>query len=162
MSVKVGVWIDHMKAILVVVTGSSKTVKKIASGIEKPVRTRSSHTYSPNDFVAEDRLERKFNSQLKTFFDEVIDNLGGAEAVLILGPGEAKGELHKRLNSKKIRGLSVEVEAADKMTDRQLAAAIVKHFAAVPEKATTAPKKAAPRKKPTKPSAAKPQKKSGK
>ena len=62
---------------------------------------------------------------------------------MILGPCEAKGQLHKRLKSKKIRGLLVELETADKMTDRQLAAKVAEHFVSSPAKKSVAPKKAA-------------------
>ena len=134
MAVKAGVWIDHQQAVLVLITDAAKEIKKISSGIEAPVRSRSHNSYTPNDFTAEDRLERKFDSRLEDFYDEVIASLQGSEAILILGPGEAKGELHKRLTSKKLRGRVVEVEAADKMTDRQLAAKVARHFAAIPAK----------------------------
>ena len=50
-------------------------------------------------------------------------------AILILGPGEAKGEFLKRIKSKKLRGVTVELETADKMTDRQIAAKVGQHFA---------------------------------
>jgi len=143
MSIKVGVWIDHTQAILVLVKDSAKEIKKIASGIETPVRSGANHSYTRNDFVAEDRLERKLDSQLKKFYDEVIVSLKGAEALLILGPCEAKGQLHKRLQSKKIRGLLVELEPADKMTDRQLAAKVAQHFVSAPAKKSVPPKKAA-------------------
>jgi hypothetical protein len=142
MSVKAGVWIDHKQAILVLVSEVGKEIKKIKSGIEGPVRSRSNNAYSPNDYVPEDRLERKFDSHLKSFFDEVISHIQGAEAVLILGPGEAKGEFQKRLQRKKTRGPVVESEPADKMTDRQLAAKVTEHFAVasakrhVPQKKT--------------------------
>ena len=128
MSVKAGVWIDHQQAVLVLITDAGKEIKKITSGIEAPDRSRSHNSYTPNDFTAEDRLERKFDSHLKDFYDEVIACLQGSDAILILGPGEAKGELHKRLASKKLRRLIVEVKTADKMTDRQLAAKIAPAF----------------------------------
>ena len=62
------------------------------------------HKYTPNDFVAEDTLEHKLMTQLKKFYDEVIACVRDAEAILIVGPGEAKGEFIKRLKSKKLRG----------------------------------------------------------
>ena len=143
MSIKVGVWVDHKQAILVLVKDAGKEIKKITSGIETPVRSGANHSYTRNDFVPEDRLERKLDSQLQKFYDEVIVSLKGAESLLILGPCEAKGQLHKRLKSKKIRGLLVELETADKMTDRQLAAKVAEHFVSSPAKKSVAPKKAA-------------------
>ena len=71
MATKAGVWIDHRQAIVVLVTDAGQKIKKIASGVERPVRSSGSssskHKYTPNDFVAEDRLERKVMSQLKKF-----------------------------------------------------------------------------------------------
>ena len=71
MSVKAGVWIDHQQAVLVLITDADKEIKRITSGIEAPDRLRSHNSYTPNDFTAEDRLERKFDSHLKDFYDEV-------------------------------------------------------------------------------------------
>ena len=161
MNVKAGVWIDHKQAILVLITEAGKEIKKITSGIEGSARSGSNHPYTPNDFVAEDTLERRFDSHLKNFFDEVIACLQGSEALLILGPGEAKGEFHKRLKSKKLRGLIVELETADKMTDRQLAAKVAQHFATTPAKKAVSPKTTA-KKKTAKTNSEKPTKKSGK
>jgi hypothetical protein len=100
MAIKAGIWIDHRQAIVVLATNAGKEIKRIASGIEKPVRSAgrasSKHKYTPNDFVAEDRLEHKLMSQLKEFYDEVIASINDAEAMLIVGPGEAKGEFMKR------------------------------------------------------------------
>ncbi len=149
MSVKAGVWIDHQQAVLVLITDAGKEIKKMTSGIEGPVRSRSHNSYTPNDFTAEDRLERKFDSHLKVFYDEVIACLNGSDAILILGPGEAKGELHKRLASKKLRGRTVEVETADRMTDRQLGAKVAQHFAAIPAKSSTASNRLPKKKTPT-------------
>src|SRR5262245_45790973 len=86
------------------------------------------HKYTPHDFVAEDRLDRKRLTHLTEFYDEVIARLRGAEAILILGPGEAKSEFLKRIHSKKLGG-GVEVKTADKMTDREIAAKVSEHFA---------------------------------
>jgi hypothetical protein len=141
MSIKAGVWIDHKQAILVLVSYAGNEIKKIDSGIERPVRSGSNNAYTPNDFVAEDKLERKSDSHLKDFYDEVIRSLQGSEAILILGPGEAKGELHKRIESRKLHGLNVEVETADRMTDHQLAAKVAQHFAAIPAKHAASLKK---------------------
>ncbi len=165
MSIKAGVWIDHRQAVVVLITADAgQTIKKIASGIEKPVRSsgpsNTKHKYTPSDFVAEDTLQRKLASQLKNFFDEVIDCIRDAEAILVVGPGEAKGEFVKRLKSKKHPGRIVELETTDKMTDRQLGAKVSEHFAkdAANKAATT---KASARKA-TKSTAAKRTRNSGK
>ena len=67
----------------------------------------------------------------------------GADSLLILGPGEAKGEFSKHIKAKKLRGLTVEVETADKMTDRQLAGKVGEHFTKAPARKSFAPKNTA-------------------
>jgi hypothetical protein len=134
MATKAGVWIDHKQAIVVLVTGAGKEIKKTAFDIGQRIRSkagsRSKNPYKPGEFVAEDTLERKLGNDRKDYYDDVITSIHGAEAILILGPGEAKGELLKRLKSKKLRDVIVEVETVDKMTDRQIAAKVGLHFAA--------------------------------
>jgi hypothetical protein len=68
-------------------------------------------------------------NQLKIFYNDVIACVRDAEAILVVGPGEAKGEFTKILKSKKLRGRIDELETTDKMTDRQLAAKVDLHFA---------------------------------
>ncbi len=140
MSVKAGVWIDHKQAILILIMESSREIKNISSGIENSTRANANKSYTSSDFVADDKLERKFNNQLKTYYDEVLACLAGLTDLLILGPGEAKTEFRKRFDSKKIRGVAVALETADKMTDSQLAAKVIRHFAVVPVKGSTSPR----------------------
>jgi hypothetical protein len=131
MSAKAGVWIDHRQAILVLVTDNGNESKKFSSGTDTE-RSTLNNSRPPTDFVPEDTLERKFQNNLKIFYDEVISGLNGSTTVLILGPGEAKGEFHKRLTSKKIHGLVVAVETADKMTEGQLVSKVTQYFAKHP------------------------------
>lgn len=147
MATKAGVWIDHKQAIVVLVTDTGREIKKIAFDIGQPIRStggsRSKNPYRPNQFVAEDTLERKLGNDRNNYYDDVIASIRGAEALLILGPGEAKGEFLKRLQSKKLRGVTVELEAADKMTDRQIAAKVGLHFASPSANKSGTPKKTA-------------------
>ena len=132
MATKAGVWIDHKQAIVVLVGDAGDEIKKIKSSVKPARSTKGSkpkNWYTPNDFVAEDRLERRVGNELHKFYDEVIAAILGSKALLILGPGEAKGEFVKRLKSKKLGGINVEVETADKMTDRQIAAKVRLHTA---------------------------------
>lgn len=131
MIVNAGVWIDHRKAVVVLLLDNGEEIKRLKSNIPHRARAagpRSKNSYTPNAFVAEDRLERKFASYLNEFYDEVIDCTHGAEAILIMGPGEAKGELRKRIESKKSRRTVAELETVDKMTDRQVAAKVRRYF----------------------------------
>jgi len=66
--------------------------------------------------------------QLDRFYDEVISFIRDAASILILGPGEAKGELKKRMQSKGLHGRIIGVETVDKMTFPQIAAKVRQYF----------------------------------
>lgn len=118
---------------MILTTDAGQKTKKFKGGIEQAARpassTRSKNTYTPNDFIAEDRRERKLVTDRKKVYEDVLVFIRGADSLLILGPGEAKGEFAKHIKAKKLRGLAVEVETADKMTQHQLSATLREHFA---------------------------------
>ena len=125
MKKQVGLWIDHKETVIVTVTGKIEETTQIASNVEKHVRHSGG-----DEFTAEDRLDRRFLDHLSKYYDEVISHIRDAESILIFGPGEAKGEFVKRLQSEDLGGRIVGVETADKMTDRQIAARVRQHFLA--------------------------------
>lgn len=64
--------------------------------------------------------DRRFDTHLNTFYDKVISSLREIDSVLILGPGEAKGELQKRLEGQGLGERVAGIEAADKMSEGQI------------------------------------------
>jgi len=128
----VGLWIDHRKAVIAVVSDKGEETKVIESNVEKqPGRfagVRSTTPYESQKVPADDSRERGFTGHLLGYYDEIIAAIGDAESILIFGPGEAKGELRKRLEGDKLGGRVVAVETADKMTDRQIAAKVREYF----------------------------------
>ena len=124
---QVGVWIDHRKAVIVLVTDEGEETRLIESSMEKHVRFASG---SSEDGSAESTRDRQFASHLDGYYDKVIASIRDAESILIFGPGEAKGELEKRLENKELGGRIVGIETVDKMTDRQIAARVRQHFPA--------------------------------
>ena len=69
-------------------------------------------------------------SDIIGYYAEVIVAIRDANSIQIFGPGEAKGELERRLESEGLKGRIVGIEAVDKMTDRQIAAKVREHFLA--------------------------------
>ena len=134
MKTMAGLWIDHRKAVIVMISESGEQTIEIRSKVDKqPSRTdgvRSTEAHEENR-VPDDRQDRKFDGQLQRYYDEVIAAIQDVEAVLIFGPGEAKGELKKRLDHINLGGHLVHivpVETADKMTDRQIVAKVREYF----------------------------------
>ena len=129
MKIKAGVWIDHHKAVVVLISDHGEETRQIESNVDKPFASGGgSGSQRPDRYVPENTQEHKFMNQLNAYYDEVLTCLREADSILILGPGEAKGEFQKRLQSKKFPAHVVELETADKMTDRQVAASVRQHF----------------------------------
>jgi hypothetical protein len=132
MKKEVGLWMDHRKAVIVVVTDKGEEIKLIISKVEKQLRrSGGSPLKGPHESLqvpADDSREREFTGHLNIFYDAVIACIHDAEAILIFGPGEAKGELKKRLESKELSGRIIGIETVDKMTDRQIAAKVRQRF----------------------------------
>ena len=121
----VGLWIDHRKAVIVSITGDKQETRRIQSGMEKHVRFSSG---SSEHGSAEDMRDRQFAEHLSRYYDEVIAAIRDVGSILILGPGEAKGELAKSLERDGMGGRIVGLETVDKMTDRQIAEKVRRHF----------------------------------
>jgi hypothetical protein len=128
MGKKAGLWIDHKKAVIVIITDKGEEIKQIESNVERqPHRDADSHSQS-KQIPAEDTRERAFTGHLDIYYDEIISYIHDAESILLLGPGEAKGEIRKRMENKKFQGHIAGVETADKMTEPQIAAKVRQYF----------------------------------
>jgi stalled ribosome rescue protein Dom34 len=121
-----GLWIDHSKAVIVIVSDKGEKIKRMTSNMEKHVRFSGGSR--SEEGKADDQRDRQFTGHLNTYYDAVIAHLRDAESILIFGPGEAKGELEKRLANKGLGGRIVGIETVDKMTDRQIAAKVRQYF----------------------------------
>jgi hypothetical protein len=132
MKTTVGLWIDHRKAVIVAVTDKGEGIKLIISRVEKqpgrPGGIRSKTPYESQLVRADDSRQRELTGHLNIYYDAVIACIRDAESILIFGPGEAKGELKKRLERNKLSGRIVGIETIDKMTDRQIAAKVRQYF----------------------------------
>jgi hypothetical protein len=131
MKTTAGLWIDHRKAVVAIVSDKGEKTREIRSNVEKqPCRFAGvrSTTHYGQQIPADDSHEREFTGHLNQYYAEVIAAIRDAESVLIFGPGEAKGELKKRLEHAKLGGHIIAMETADKMTDLQIAAKVREYF----------------------------------
>jgi hypothetical protein len=132
MGTKVGLWIDHRKARIVAVTDKGEEVRLIISKVEKQLRRSGDSplkgSYEALQVPADDSRQKTFTGHLNIYYDAVIAAMRDAESILIFGPGEAKGELRKRLERNNLGGRIVGIETVDKMTDRQIAAKVRRYF----------------------------------
>ena len=113
-----GLWIDHREAIVVFLGDNAEESKRIESGVEKHVRFSGGN--ESEEGSADDQRDRQFAVHLNRYYDEVIATLGDVVSILLFGPGEAKGELEKRMAAKGLGGRIVAIETVDKMTTPQI------------------------------------------
>ncbi len=132
MKKEVGLWLDHREAIIVILTDGGEEIKRIASSSGKHMRySGSTHSKTPEglkEVTSEDQRDRKFGNQLNQYYDEVIGAIRDADSIQIFGPGEAKGELEKRIAHEGLKAHILAVETMDKMTDRQVSAKVRGNF----------------------------------
>jgi hypothetical protein len=133
MNDKTGVWIDHRKAVIVSASADRVTAKTLESNVgphsRYSGRAGSPMPEGPQDEGGEKKYEERYAERLDRYYDEVISQLGRPEALLILGPGEAKLQLKERLQrSKALSECVVNIETTDKLTDAQIVAKVKEHY----------------------------------
>lgn len=102
----------------------SKAEKQLQRSGDSPLKGR----YEAQKVPPDDRRQRTLTGHLNIYYEAVIACLQDAEYILIFGPGEAKGELIKRLEKRKLSGRIAGVETVGKMTERQIATKVRRHF----------------------------------
>ena len=129
---EVGLWIDHRKAVIVTVENEVEVIREIRSNVEKHVRfssgTRSKAPTKPQMSTAEDMRDRQFGDDLGRYYEGIISLIKDADSIWIIGPGEAKVELEKRLKRDELSGRIIGIETVDKLTDRQIVEKVRQHF----------------------------------
>ncbi|MFA6567430.1 MAG: hypothetical protein WCS96_04390 [Victivallales bacterium] len=132
METNAGLWIDHKKAVIVLLLGKMEQEKIIESNVEKQLKRYSSlpmgNSSDSRQMPAEDAQKREYTRQMNVYYDEVIAFIKNAKSILIFGPSEAKTELKKRIEKKKLGKRIAGIEAADKMTNPQIAVKVRKYF----------------------------------
>jgi hypothetical protein len=132
MTHKTGIWIDHRKAVIVTVLDGGEQVDTIASNVEKHAEREGDSAlkgrYEAQQVPADDKRQRALTGHMNIFYDTVIGKIASADSMFIFGPGEAKGELKRRLEHQKLGSRVSALETADKLTDRQISARVRQHF----------------------------------
>jgi hypothetical protein len=126
-----GLWVDHREALIVVLSKTGEETKRIQSNVQKQLRRTGEPSvgrFEYQEVPADDSRQRAYSGYLVRYYDEIVAYLRDAGAVLIFGPGEAKGELKKRFEMEKTGAHIVTMETTDKMTEPQIVAHIRHHF----------------------------------
>ena len=127
-----GLWIDHREAVLVFISPEGEVVKTIHSDAEKHAGRingmRSTVSYESLLVPADDKRQNAFTRHLNSYYDWVIAFIRDVDSILIFGPGEAKNELKKRIEKYKLGKRIVAVQAAGKLSEKQIAAKVRSYF----------------------------------
>jgi hypothetical protein len=127
-----GIWVDHRKAVIVVLGPDGDRTIVIASKVEKHLERSGDAplkgSYEALQVPADDSRQRALTGELNSYYDSIIAALSDTGSVILFGPGEAKGELYRRLMKIKPGIHVVATETEDKMTDPQIAAKVRTHF----------------------------------
>jgi len=126
-----GLWVDHRDALIVVLSKTGEETKRIQSNVQQQLRRTGEPSvgrFEYQEVPADDSRQRAYSGYLVRYYDEIVAYLRDAGAVLIFGPGEAKGELKKRFEMEKTGAHIVTMETTDKMTEPQIVAHIRHHF----------------------------------
>lgn len=116
MKPQIGIWIDPHQAILVTNPEYHADVSRIAA----------LHTPEENAYARASGYQEAATAE--AFYDEVVEHVRDASALLLVGPGAAKFELQERLMAHGLGDLIIGVETADAMTDCQLVMAVRQYF----------------------------------
>lgn len=128
-----GVWIDHRKAVIVMLEGDKQNIQTIASGAQKPSRgSGGAHQkvpYGHQDVVAEDKRDRVYREELDRFYTEVAKEVAHASDLYLFGPGEAHRQLHNLLVDKELfPGRIRAASQAGAMSDAEIVQHVRKFF----------------------------------
>lgn len=130
MNRNIGLWIDHKQAFLI--WHDRKKVEVIPSNVEPRThfsggaRIGGKHNQSVD---SELRHNDRYDNQLSRYYEKVISTIQNADSVFIMGPGEAKLELEKKIKKHKdLLKKLLKVETADKMTRNQMVAYVKGFF----------------------------------
>jgi hypothetical protein len=126
---KVGIWIDHRRAVVVIIEEGQESIKTIEGDADRQRkaagRSGNPTKWGPQAPINEHRLEENYRLHVVHFYKEVIKAIGKADQLLVMGPAQAKLEFAEELEKvAELRHVPRKVETVDKMTDPQVAAKV--------------------------------------
>lgn len=127
---RIGIWIDHAKAHLVVLeNNTTPEVLTIESDVEhrhKAMPTGSPAVPGQLHSAPIKRYENRREQEKHRYYERIVDVVRFADSIVIMGPGLAKSELTKEIRKHHhLTGRVLAVEPADKkLTPAQLVAKV--------------------------------------
>lgn len=127
-----GIWLDLDHAYIYHLQKGKNEFQIIDSGIEhfNPVGgARSSTPYGAQEAVSEKHFLERKKHQAKNYYDRITLHLKDSQEVVVIGPAEAKTELHNHLGALNNSQLKLHPPLTkDSMTENQLKATIRDYY----------------------------------
>ena len=124
---KVGVWLDKERAIIVTIYDGQVSTNTLLSNIEHFHIHGGSGTRlkgGPQDVIQDSKYLEREKIQLKKYFHDIAMEIKDAEVIVLFGPGETRVHFQKELTTS-FKDLGAKVKAViktDSMTTRQVKA----------------------------------------
>ncbi|MDO9087372.1 MAG: hypothetical protein Q7U53_14280 [Anaerolineaceae bacterium] len=125
---KVGLWINHHKAVIVSIANKKIYIREIISNVEKQKHSMNSDIVEPPGENAVKLHDPHSEILLDRYYDVIISLISDAESIWIFGPDEAKIELEDQLRTAGFGARVVGIETVAEMTNRQLALKVQQRF----------------------------------
>ncbi len=120
----IGVWIDHRKALIVDARNGASSIVTVESPVEPRHRMLGQKGIAPPAHIggcAETHYQNRRGEQLRRHYDRVLRAIPAGAPLLILGPGQAKLDLVKRMRRRRATDRRlIELKPAGRMTPAQL------------------------------------------
>lgn len=131
---KVGIWIDHRRAVVVTIENGQESINTIESDVDHQPkaagRSGNPTKWGPQATINERRIEENYRLHVVNFYKDVIKSIGKPDQLLVMGPAQAKREFADEVEKMPdLRSVPLKIETVDKMTDPQIAAMVrTTHF----------------------------------
>ena len=137
-----GIWVDRKKAVVVTIKHPLQSHEKsgdpvlteIKSNVERKVRlsggSRTGNTpWGPQEIAVDSKIEARQKLQLDKYYQEIMEIIHDADKILIMGPGETKLGLKKRIEKSKTMASKIsDLQTCDKLTPNQISARVRSFF----------------------------------
>lgn len=130
----IGVWLDHSKAKLIKLQDGDAEITTVLSPYKRHIRipgegsnkTRFGAEYYSNQ---EYKSHHKKQHDLNSYYKDMEIRLSKFDEILLFGPTGAKKELYNQMSGNKVFRLkAINLENADKMTEKEMAAYVKNYF----------------------------------
>ena len=124
------IWVDHKVALIACVDGNGKSITEtLKSGVASRQRFRGETTNKTGmlgtTLSQQNKKQNKEHEVTKHFMKDILSRLSQPSVIIIMGPADAKYDLHRQLDkTKALKPAFVEIKTADKMKAAEVKAAL--------------------------------------